>query len=108
MVTLCKFAYHCYRDIELPQITIQHLSDLANLAYKYDCVDAVRSVSSWLSKFDKDAIGFDLLRIAYLLDHAEIFTKTSRRLLLASSGAMMPMREIIDRDHQMSERVFCM
>ncbi|KAE9990476.1 hypothetical protein EG327_001378 [Venturia inaequalis] len=114
MIILCKLVHHRYRNIDLSKVTIQHLSDIAVLAYKYDSVDAVRSTSSWLQRFDEYKNAAKLLKISFLLDHAEVFKSSSHTILCGSSRDILfgsskdakAMREEIDPDDQMPKRIF--
>jgi hypothetical protein len=82
-VVLCKLMHHRFRDVPTAVITMPLLQSLGILADKYDCVDSVRSASSWVSGFNFPQGDFGLLSVSYLLNDSEVFTRTSRQLLLS-------------------------
>ena len=72
---------------------LQELKDLAILSDKYECSDSVSTVTTpaleFLENFAVDTERVSLLETAYVLDHAAIFERASKKMITEDEGKIL-------------------
>lgn len=98
MTILCEILHH---RIELSQdvyliASVSGLRNLSTLSDKYNCVSAVIfTTNTWIQaleplepKATSDEL-FQLLEVAYILDHAVLFERITKRILMSDVGGTL-------------------
>jgi len=98
MTVLCQFLH--YQNESLHELFVQEsisgLRKLAIVCDKYNCVNAVSfSTNAWISTLEpleanasEDEL-FSLVESAYFLDHAVLFERVTKRILMNDVGAIL-------------------
>jgi hypothetical protein len=98
MTILCQFLH--YQNESLHELfigeSISGLRKLAMLCDKYDCVGAVSfATDAWISTLEpldakaSNAELFSLVESAYFLDHAALFERATKRILMNDVGGIL-------------------